>query len=293
MVTQSVNNPKSTERLDYTIEDASAYRLVDDSETAKYGLTANLHLDPCITYWQGTQMNLPAGVTIYGDIYCDDNITIMGYIDGDVYSRLAVTDAGTITGNILPPVASPPVPLPLLAPGDFNSEYYIGDDTYNVDRGSGGEGPYTLNVGPSANNPAGVYWYPGSIVLEGDCRINGTLVVTSDLRLTETCSLTIDAQKNFPALIVGRDFIVDANDVSADITGLVQIGNHINMQNKTGAIVDVLGALYVLGDGIQNTTGSTITVTTGPVEAAIKTDLEAGLTIWTPTGGAIYKSLKQ
>lgn len=284
----------STKRLDYTI-DASAYRLVGISETAKYDLTANLHLDPCITYWQGTQMSLPAGVAIYGDAYCDDNITIMGYVDGDVYSRLAVTDAGTITGNTYNSVAPSPVPLPLLAPEDFNLDYYIDAENYLVEKITGnGGGPYTLNEGPSANNPAGVYCYSGNnIQLDGNCRIDGTLVVTNDLTLTGTCSLTINAQKNFPALLVGGSLIADANEVSADITGLVQIGNLIDMRNRTDATVDVLGALYILGDGIINTTGSTVTVTTDPVRAAIKIDSATGSTMWTPTGGAIYKSINR
>ena len=288
-VTQNTVGP--ARRLDYQI-DASAYRLVDGSEIAKYGLTAKLHLDPCITYWQGAQMNLPAGVTIYGDIYCDDNITVLGYIDGDVYSKLAITDAGTVTGNTYDSVATPPVPSPPLAPEDFNTDYYIGANNYLVDKMS--PKLYSDFVwDPSPANPAGIRYCSGSMQLDGTCQINGMLVVRNDLTLTGTCSLTVNAQKNFPALLIGGSLIADANDVSADINGLVQIKNHIDIQNKTGTTIDVLGALYILGDGIMNAADSAITVTTDPVRAAVKIDSATGSTMWIPTAGAIYKSIKQ
>lgn len=287
-VTQSAVG--STKRLDYQVV-ASAYHLSGGLETAKSSLIANMHIDPCLTYWQSVQGIIPAEVTIYGDVYCDDNITILGYIDGDVYSKLAVTDAGTITGNTYGSVISPPVPLHSLTPEDFNSDYYIGVDNYTVSTLT--PGSYTdLTISPSAGNPAGICYCSGSVQLDGNCQVNGTLVVRNDFTLKNGCSVTITAQKNFPALIVGRDLIFANDNISINATGLVQIKNRIDMMDRTGSSINVLGALCVLGDGILNTAGCTVTVTTNPVQAALKIDTAVDSALWTPAGDAIYKSIQ-
>ena len=279
-----------TKRLDYQVV-ASAYHLTGGLETAKCNLIANVHIDPCLTYWQSVQGTMPAEVTIYGDVYCDDNITILGYLDGDVYSKLTITDGGTITGNSYNSVALPPVPLHPLAPEDYNSEYYIGADSYAVSTMTPGSYP-DLMVDPSAGNPAGIRYCSGSVQLDGDCQINGTLVVRTDLTLNGTCNLTIAPQKNFPALIVGRDLIFANDNISIDAKGLVQVKNRIDMMDRTGSSINILGALCVLGDGILNTTGCTVTVTTDPAQAAMKIDTAIDSTLWTPAGDAIYKSIQ-
>ena len=81
-------------------------------------------------------------------------------------------------------------------------------------------------------------------------------------------------------------------NISIDATGLVQIKNRIDMMNRTGSSINVLGALCVQGDGILNTTGCTVTVTTDPVQAAMKVDTAIDSTLWTPAGDTICKSIQ-
>jgi hypothetical protein len=279
-----------TRRLDYQIS-VLAYRHDGAQRVAQFPLIVDMHLEPCIAYWQTAKKDLPAVATIYGDMYCNDSMKILGYVDGDVYALKGVVDAGTVLGSLYPNTSSLPVTLPGITAGDFSANYYINATSYLVQQITPGLNT-TLDLGTSASNPAGVHYCSGNLNLDGTCSVNGTLVVNGDLTLEGTCSLTVIATKNLPAIIVANDLLITNTNVSLDATGFVQIGNHIDMQNNSNAAVNVLGALYIFGDGLLNTSGTTITVTADPAQAALKTYSAGGdATLWTAAADAIYKSI--
>ena len=79
-----------------------------------------------------------------------------------------------------------------------------------------------------------------------------------------------------------------------NINGYAQIGHHIDMKNKTGSTINVLGALYILGDGIKNTSGCSLTVTAAPMKSALQIWTDASSqSVWSPAGGAFYKNIQR
>lgn len=268
-----------------------AYCLDGTEKTARYCLQARLHLDPYITYWQTLQMALPAEVTINGDLYCDDDMELFGSVDGDVYAKRTITNSGTITGNEYASTTSTPVLLPGLLKEDFASTYNIDGSSYSVQQITPGIEP-NLVLTTSPGNPAGIYYCDGSLALDGTCSITGMLVVRDDLSLTNNCSLTLTAVKNFPAAIVGNNIQLQNVGVQLTATGFIQVDNHIDLFNNLGASINVTGALYVLGDGIINTTGGSVIVTASPAYAVLQTwpALDTP-NMWTPAGDALYRSI--
>jgi len=302
-------NTGSNDYYDVTISQLSsfnyqitslAYRENGGQRTAQNSLTAELRLNPCIVYWQSGNQDIPSEVNITGDAYFGDNVTNYGKIYGDVYSAKIATSIprDKIVGQIYDWNA-PPVNVPPILYSNFSSVYYIGSDSYPVVDWPAGDGDKVLT---------GVYYCKGSLVIDSNVFVNGTLVVETDLKL-KGGKLTIQSVKNFPALIIGHDLLIeDPNDPNAPnnrssmltATGYTQIGNsatrtgNIDMQNTSGSSVKVYGALYIFGGGIVNTTGCTVDISGMPHKASLAIWSSGGnLTRWSPAGGAFYKSIKR
>ncbi len=276
---------------DYQLN-STAYRKNGSEQIARSSLSANLRLNPCVAYLQSLLQAIPAQVTVNGDVYIGDSLTNFGTINGDIYLSKTVANLtpGSIKGKRFENAASAPVSLPGLATSDFSSQYYINNTAYTVQTLPVGLNQ-NLSLTPSANNPAGIYYCNGSLELK-NCTIGGMIVVKDDLKLWGTSNVTITAVKNFPALLVGRNLSFEENGVPFRVTGLAQVNGYIDMKSKTGSSLTVNGALYVLGNGIKNTTSCTVTVTGVPNKAAIQLWPNAGTARrWSPAGGAFYKSI--
>jgi len=286
-----------------------AYRENGGQRTAQSSLTAELRLNPCIVYWQSDNQDIPSEVNITGDAYFENSVTNHGRIDGDVYSAGTVGGTPPIRGQRYQNVSQAPCNMPGISYSDFSSQYY-----YN------GLGPYLVKLVLSGTydgttfpepgaDPGRVYYCGDDLVIDGNVFVNGTLVVKNDLRL-KAGNLTIQSAKNFPALIIGHDLLIeepddpnDPNDPNAPndpnnrssmltATGYTQIGRHIDMNDKTGSSIKVNGALYVFGDGIVDTTGCTVDISGMPHKACLAIwSSGENLTRWSPAAGAFYKSI--
>ena len=76
----------STQWCNYEIV-CQAYRLNGTERTAQSNLEALLRLDPCIAYWSNTSSDrvIPSVMTVKGDVYCGDDLTVSGTVNGDVF----------------------------------------------------------------------------------------------------------------------------------------------------------------------------------------------------------------
>jgi hypothetical protein len=267
---------------------SSAYR--EGSMTAQESLAAELRLNPCIVYWQSGNEDVSSSVVITGDAYFGDDITNSGRIDGDVYSAGTVNNAGQIQGQRYSNVSQAPVSLPVLSPSSFSSVYYIGSNSYPV--GQIAAGDYnSLTLSLSGANPAGIYYCNSNLTVRGNVIVNGTLVVKDNF-IIQDANVTIQSVKNFPALIVGTIMRTETENTRLSATGYTQIGDHIDMGDKSGCSITVYGALYILGSGIESTGGCSLSVTGMPHEASLAIWLSGGnLTRWSPAAGAFYKSI--
>jgi len=190
---------------------STAYRQKGGEQIGRSSLTAELRLDPCIVFWCANATTISAQIVIQGDVYCGNGLGNQGIIGGDVYSTGTITNTspGQIMGHTYGNVIAAPVGWPGLSIVDFSSYYYIEHSMYSVQQIAAGK--YAdLNLGPSVDNPAGIYYCDGDLELEGNVTVQGTLVVKNTLEITGSGN-TVTAIKNFPAIITGAEIGINKN----------------------------------------------------------------------------------
>jgi len=240
-----------TDRCNYII-DCNSYRLKNGEKVGRSSITAQLRLDPCIAYWSGSSTTISQRITINGDVYCAGNLYNSGNIGGDVFvpqnSNIYVT-GGIIEGQQDNYKSAPPVDWPgvQVQVSNFSSTYYIGSASYSpVIIGSSPSGSFL----PSASNPGGVCYHNGDVELPGNVNITGMLAVNGNLKISGSNN-TITAAKNFPALLVSGDVIVETGG-RLEINGLAVLNGKMQVRSG-GAIVNVSGGLFAQ-NGIAETT---------------------------------------
>jgi cytoskeletal protein CcmA (bactofilin family) len=213
-----------TERCNYII-DCNSYRLKNGEKIGQSNVRAQLRLDPCIALWTGANTTLWSGFTVYGDVFCNGNLTNQGTIDGDVFAGNVPT--GSITGqkyavaDLLTMLTWPPVTVT-----DFTSKYGYGSLSGQT------FGPY---------DPPQVCYSSGNLTLPGNVRIEGMLLVDGNLTVRSTNN-KITAAKNLPALYVTGDLIIEKG-ANVEITGLAVVGRDIRIEDNT--TISVPGGLFV------------------------------------------------
>jgi hypothetical protein len=283
----------TNDRCNYTI-DCNAYRLQGVEKVGFSSLTAELRLDPCIAYAVRDDTTIGTNMTIDGDVFCDGDLIIDGIVNGDAFATGSITVNGSLAGQENESVLSWPVSSPGLVYDDFSSQYYYdGSGPYSVQNSLVSQ--YDSNFpGPGGNNPACVYYRDGSLDLLGNINITGMLVVKNTLLLKNNCNLTITAVKNFPALLVAGDLMIDGDNQSLTVTGLAQVNKQINMVNRTSSHVNVMGALCIGKEGIVNADDCTVSINAFPEKAAIETWPTVDTAVrWIPAGGAFLRSIQK
>ncbi len=230
-----------TDRCNYTI-DCNSYRLQGGEKVGRSNLTAQLRLDPCIAYWIGTATRMSRRITINGDMYCAGSVASCAEINGDVFSKSSISGSD-IEGQSNRYVSESPVDHPGIEMADYYPNYYIGAGSYSSENiGSSVHPSGTFN--PSSGNPGGIRYYAGSAELLGGVNINGMLAIDGHLRVSGVNS--ISAVKNFPALLVAGDLIIEPGG-ELDVNGLVVVEEEVQISSDGGRL-DVTGALFTWTD---------------------------------------------
>ncbi len=271
-----------------------AYREKNGEKIGRSRLEAELRLDPCIAIWTGSQWTTEPLTTINGDVYCDGDLRKYGDgadINGDAFAKGDIS-ATNIEGQKSEYVVEAPVDLPGLATADFSSQYYIGSDLYSVDIISTSD-LNDITLGPTAGNPAGIYYRDGDLELPGGVNIEGMLVVNGDLRITGANNV-ISAMKNFPTLLVSVKVVME--DVGTlEVNGLAQIGQGISVTGGN-VDIDVVGSLFIVQGNIDGAYehSAFIDVTAEPSIASIQIWPEPGIAQrWSPAAGAFFRSIRR
>lgn len=249
-----VNVVKLSER-NYQIT-CDAYREKMGEKVGRSSLRAELRLDPCIAFWTVGDTIISSNTTIYGDVYCNGNLSNNGYIDGDVFAD-SLSGSGIKTGQLYNTIQAVGVTSPGLVISDF-----------------------TPNPVPDIN---------GDVEISEGTVINGALVVDGNLTINGGILVSVKAIKNSPALLVSGDIqIIDVSS-KLEIEGLAQVAGGISVAN--GAEIKILGALFMVGSsGIIGS--GVINITTAPSIAAIQMpggDPEN----WGPAAGAFFRSIER
>ncbi|MBL7152897.1 MAG: hypothetical protein ISS79_04220 [Phycisphaerae bacterium] len=236
-----------TDRCNYTI-DCNSYRLQGGEKIGRRNITAQLRLDPCIAYWADANTTISQRVTINGDMYCAGDLSTSGIIRGDAFAGGTVSGAG-ITGRINENVhdANVPVGWPEIKATDYSSTYYSEAGSHSPDIIGSYIDPSDPFL-PSSNNPGGVLYRDGDAELADGVNINGLLAVSGDVTIRG--SNTITAVKNYPALLVGGDLIIEPEG-ALDVHGLAVVEGQVRVSSGGGDL-DITGALFA-GEGLVET----------------------------------------
>ena len=255
------DNSDPTDRCNYVI-DCNSYRLRTGEKIGQSTIRAQLRLDPCIALWTGANATLWNSFAVYGDVYCNGNLTNQGTIDGDVFASVLT---GSITGQKYA-VADLSLAWPSVKVTDFTSRYSYGSLSGQT------FGPY---------DPPRVCYSSDNLTLPGNVRIEGMLLVGSvdgsalprNLTIRGTNNVIV-AGKNLPALYVTGDLIIEGG-ASLDVNGLAVVGSRVLMNANTCKL-NTLGGLFV-----QNTFAETASDSSSYSHTLIPYN---GPT-WRPSGG--------
>jgi hypothetical protein len=169
-----------------------------------------------------TALTIPANTTYSGNLFVPAGSTSSGGGGGGLLGGLiggvikTVTDVLGVTQ--VPTTASV-------------NHYY---PNYNV---NGVSGTATLLVltsltnetrGPTAGNPAGIYYALGNVDLNGGVKINGTLIMAGggELRVQGTGN-SITPLRYFPAVVADGNINIKQNNTTLDLAGLTYTGGSI------------------------------------------------------------------
>ncbi|MFB0554891.1 MAG: hypothetical protein ACETWQ_16420 [Phycisphaerae bacterium] len=286
------DDSEPTNRCNYII-DCNSYRLRNGEKIGRSSMRGELRLDPCIAYWVGSSTVISGQITINGDVYCNGNLTNNGSIAGDAFASGTIAGVN-ISGQRNESVIQAPVDWPGLVSSNFGPTYYIGSANYQSEIIDVNVHPVD-SFGPSVANPAGIRYCSGDVELVGGVNITGMLVVNGTLRISGANNV-ITAMKNFPALLVNGEVIVE-NGGTLAIKGLAQIGQQIVMDGGGENVdIDVIGGLFISSGGIDGIASSSVSIdiSAGPAIASIQTWPVAGIAQrWEPAAGAFFRNIER
>jgi hypothetical protein len=211
-------------------------------------------------------VSLPPAVTINGDVQVDGALTNLGQINGNVIAA-SLVNLGRLVGSLLAPDPGRAMRIPRAEELHDYQTYVHNGVTCNA-AVLGSSIPAGTVLGPTATNPAGVYYRSGALTIASNVRINGTLVVVGGpLNVSGTGSV-ITPQPGYPGAIIQGDIILRGPAWPRDlrINGLSWVGGSLKSSLlSTGGNLSFQGALLMGGGGtVDAQIGGTVVVTYDP-----------------------------
>jgi len=190
--------------------------------------------------------NIPANTTVTGDVYAPTCVSNAGNISGVLYGT-SISNSGNVTAmRSVTGMNQTPVPAQASAnhyalPYTFNSK---AGNAVLISSGS----LVNTTLGTTALNPAGIYYTSGDLILNGNVKINGTLVINSGKLKVKGTGNAITALTGTPAvaaLVCDSDINYIADSSTLDISGLTWLGGKVTRTGTTGTgcQLNITGAL--------------------------------------------------
>ena len=302
-VTVAMDTSSNYDHCNYTIT-SQGYRLNDDGDKiSKSDLTAEFRLDPCIALWVGSTYTSEVQTTVYGDVFCRGILRGVADINGDAYATSVIT-ASYVEGH-QNPLTSSPVSYPYIDKDDLVPTYKIGSTSYNAQELS--EYVYNDYYKPSMNNPAGIFYTTGDLVLCGNVRIDGSVIVGDDLYVIGSGNYVISNKQpysdsidtnGYPAIVV-NDVLSIQSYGQLYVEGLVQISSSIYVtRNCDSAYLRVWGGVFIRSGDIYIDGGSStdidILVVAAPEYTALEYLTDSGnYKRWVSAGGGFFKTISR
>lgn len=185
-----------------------------------------------------------AGVWLKNDVQCNGKLTNYGRVDGYVYAPVKPEnkDGGT-SGAWVVQTAQNKMGIPGSSTvRDYSTYVYQGRQYSAVTITASALSGVTL--GPTADNPAGVFKHAGALTLGNDVTINGTLVNTAGQVNVNGTRVAITAAGGFPALVLHGDLNLMGPAFSRDlkVNGVTWMSGRVKSSSWT-----ILGVLTFNG----------------------------------------------
>jgi len=199
--------PGSVDLTITALATAGDYQIVSVGRAAQrsiaHSVTANVHVN------QGYQVKsivsfsgngtLPLSATVNGDIQVNGILVNLGVVNGSLLSPNSAQGSGSLLGGLIAINSNNNTPIPTPATLRSFTTYTYNGNTYSA--ATIGGLPTGTTLGPTPSNPAGIYRYSGTLTMNHNVTINGTLIVENgDLNVSGGGN-TITPVDGFPALI--------------------------------------------------------------------------------------------
>jgi hypothetical protein len=198
-------------------------------------------------------VTLGSNMKVTGDIRTTGTVTLNtgSTVTGDVYAPTLVLNGGTESSSFVQ-TTSTGVTVAPTAVTDYRTYTYNGT-TYSAtllttDPAAG------TTLGPTATNPAGIYYAQGRNMNLNGVTINGTLLVDKTgatgggVTVTGSAANTITPMSGFPGLVVQAGITVSGSNRSLTVNGLTWANTGITGSGtQTGSSITVNGSLLIPG----------------------------------------------
>jgi len=237
---------------------------------------------------------IPLSATVNGDVQANGILVNLGIVNGNVLSPNPIQGTGNIVGGVLAIDPNNNTPIPTLATlRGFNTYSYNGN-TYSAGVITGL--PTGTTLGPTPSNPAGIYRYSGTLTMNHNVTINGTLIVENgDLNISGGGNIITPAD-GYPALIAKGNvwmrgtLLPSTSPRDLTINGLAWLGGSLKYSGLLS------NSFFAVNGAIQFGNGGTIdTLFIPPIRVNKNANKVANLNLDTsvPAASAKVLSYKQ
>ena len=189
-----------------------------------------------------------ATVSVQGDLRTNGTLYLNAQtsVTGNIYAQALQATSGTSLLSFVQTLATDTTGLVPTAVTDYRT-YSYGGATYSAKLLATDPVAGTV-LGPTATNPAGIYYATArNLTLKG-VTVNGTVIVKSgSLIVSGTSANTITPMVNFPAVVVDKTITVSGTAKQLTINGLawVDLGITNTGTDNTGSKITVNGSLLI------------------------------------------------
>jgi hypothetical protein len=164
-------------------------------------------------------ITLGANQSVYGDLHTTGAVTLNAgsSVSGAVYATSVALAGGTESSFVQVP-SSGVVAAPTTV-ANYQT-YTLGGLSYSGKLLTTAPAAGTV-LGPTATNPAGVYYFTGSSMTFNGVTINGTLIATTGtVTITGTGTTTITPMSGFPGLVAHNRITFSGTSANLTVNGL-------------------------------------------------------------------------
>lgn len=233
---------------------------------------------------------LPLSATVNGDIQVAGVLLNLGAINGNVLSPNAVTGSGSLLGGLIAINSNNNTPIPNSTTLRSYNTYTYQGNTYSSALIT--SLPTGTTLGPTVSNPAGIYRYSGTLTMNHNVTINGTLIVEGgDLNISGGGN-SITPMDGFPALIAKNNvwmrgtLLPSSSPRDLTINGLAWLGGSLKYSGLLS------NSFFAVNGAIQfGNAGTVDSLFLPPLRVNKNADKVAGLSIDTTVPAASAKVL--